>query len=117
MIKVVPAISGLVSASALTSMFFGNNMRDFLVNTTGDGSQSITLRELLGWDGITNYGIGGGGQSIGEYIKRNISDNWMNSAGALILAKAIPKVLSKTGVTRGANKLSKAIGMESIVQM
>ena len=117
MIKVVPAIAGLASASALTSMLFGNNLREFLVNTSGDGSQRITLRELLGVGGITNYGIGGGGQEIGEYIRRNIADNWMNSVGVLILAKALPKVLSKTGVTRGANKLSKAVGMESIVQM
>ena len=117
MIKVVPAVAGLVSASALTQLLFNVDLREFLTVNTGNNSGNITLRELLGVGGITNYGIGGGTLSVSEYIKRNIVDNWMTTAGTLILAKVVPKVLSKTGVTRSANKLSKAVGMESIVQM
>ena len=117
MLKVLPAVTGIVSASALTQMFFNNNLKDFLTNTTRDGSSRITLRELLGIGGIENYGIGAGSKTIREYISNNISNNWVNSAGMLIAAKAVPKIMSKVGVTREANKLSKAIGLGSIVQL
>jgi hypothetical protein len=117
MIKVIPAVAGLVSASALTSMFFGNNLRDFLVNTSGDGSQRITLRELFNLGGITNYGIGGGTLKIGQYVRKNIEANWMMAAGTLIAAKAVPKIMTKVGITRQANQLSKSIGLGSIVQL
>lgn len=117
MIKVIPAVAGLVSASALTQLFFNNNLKDFLVNTTGDGSSRITLRELFNLGGITNYGIGGGSKTFSQYVQANIANNWMMTAGVLIGAKAIPKIISKVGVTREANKLSKAIGLGSIVQL
>ena len=116
MIKVIPAVVGLVSASALTQLFFNNNLKDFLVNTTGDGSSRITMRELFNLQGITNYGIGGS-KSLTEYVKGNIANNWMSTATVLIGAKAIPKIISKVGVTREANKLSKSIGLGSIVQL
>jgi len=117
MIKVIPAVAGLVSASALTQLFFNNNLKDFLVNTSGDGSSKITLRELFNLGGITNYGIGGGSKTFAEYVQTNIADNWMMTAGILIGAKAIPKIIQKVGVTREANKFSKAIGLGSIIQL
>jgi len=117
MIKVIPAVAGLVSASALTQLFFNNNLRDFLVNTSGDGSSRITLRELFNMGGITNYGIGGGSKTLGQYVQDNIANNWMMTAGVLIGAKAIPKIITKVGITRQANQLSKAIGLGSIVQL
>jgi hypothetical protein len=117
MIKVIPAVAGLVSASALTTLFFNNNLRDFLTNRSGDGSSKITLRELLNVDGITNFGIGKGGSTFGEYVGRNIADNWMMTAGTLIAVKAVPKIIQKVGITREANKVSKAIGLGSIVQL
>jgi len=115
MIKVIPAVAGLISASALTSLFFNNNLKDFLMNTTGDGSSRITMRELLG--NYANYGIGGGSKSLGEYIKDNVMNNWVTAAGTLVAAKAIPKIVQKVGITSQANKLSKSIGLGSIVQL
>ena len=117
MIKAIPIVAGVVSANALTQLFFNNNLRQFFTGTSGDGSQHFTLRELFGAGGISNYGIGGGGKSFGEYVKQNIADGWMTAAGTLILAKAVPKIIQKVGITREANKLSKAVGLGTIVQL
>ena len=85
------------------------------MNTTGDGSSRITLRELLG--NYDNFGIGGSTKSIGVIIKENVMNNWPASAGTLVAAKAIPKIVRSVGITSQANKLSKSIGLGSIVQL
>jgi len=119
MIKVIPAVAGLVSASALTSLLFDVNLKDFLTVRSGNNSGRITLRELFNLDGITNYGIGPGADrlDIVGYIRQNIANNWLMAGGILIGAKAIPKIIQKVGVTREANKFSKAIGLGSIIQL
>jgi len=117
MIKAIPIVAGVVSANALTQLFFKNNLRDFFTVKSGDGSQHFTFRELFSLGGISNYGIGGGSKTFGEYVKDNIADGWMTAAGTLILVKALPKVIQKVGITREANKLSKAVGLGTIVQL
>ena len=117
MIKAIPIVAGVVSANALTQLFFNNNLRDFFTGTSGDGSQHFTFRELFMGAGGGNYGIGGGTESFGTYVKQNIADGWMTAAGTLILVKALPKVIQKVGITREANKLSKAVGLGTIVQL
>ena len=117
MIKVIPAVAGIASASALTTLLFNVDIKEFLTVRTGNNSGNITLRELLNVSGVTNYGIGGGKGTLGEYVKDNIANNWMTAATVLIGAKAIPKIMSKVGVTREANKLSKSIGLGSIIQL
>jgi hypothetical protein len=117
MIKVIPAVAGLVSASALTTLLFNVNLKEFLTVRTGNNSGNITLRELFNLDGITNYGIGGGTLNFTEYIKRNIADNWMMAAGTLVAVKAIPKIMTKLSITRQANALSKNLGLGGLVQL
>ena len=117
MIKVIPAVAGIVSASALTSMMFNNNLQELFKSRTGDGSSRLTFRELFNLDGVTGHGIRGTSLNISDIIRQNIANNWMSAATVLIGAKAIPKIMSKVGVTREANKLSKSIGLGSIIQL
>ena len=117
MIRVIPAIAGIVSASALTTLLFNTDIREFLTVRTGNNSGNITLKELFNVSGVTNYGIGGGTGTISTYIKDNIANNWLMAAGTLIAAKAVPKVMGKIGITRQANQLVKSLGLGSIVQL
>lgn len=116
MIRVIPLVTGLVSANALTQLFFNLNLKTFLTSEHGGGSAFITLRELFNLGDITNYGIGGN-TTISKYIQDNVAENWMNTAAILIGAKALPKIISKIGITRQANQLSKSIGLGSIIQL
>jgi len=117
MIKVIPLVTGLVSANALSQLFFNNDLRQFFTGTTGDGSQHFTFRELFLGAGGGNYGIGNSSKSFGELVKMNVAEGWMTAAGTLIVAKALPKVISKVGINRQFNQLSKSIGLGSIVQL
>lgn len=116
MIKIIPLATGLVSASALTQLFFNLNLKTFLMSETGGGSAFITLRELFNMGGITNYGIGGG-VTLLKKVQDNVANNWMSTSAVLIGAKALPKIISKIGITRQANQLSKSIGLGSIIQL
>ncbi len=117
MIKVIPAVAGIASASALTTLLFNVDIKEFLTVRTGNNSGNITLRELLNVSGVTNYGIGGGKGTLGQYVKDNIANNWMMAAGTLVAVKAVPKLMSKVGVTRNANQVVKSLGLGSIIQL
>jgi len=85
------------------------------MGTTGDNARNYTLRELLGV--YPNLGQGSYTGGMGANVQLNMRENWMQAAGTLIAAKAIPKIIQKVGVTREANKFSKAIGLGTIVQL
>lgn len=117
MVRIIPAVAGIVSASALTTLLFNTDIKEFLTVRTGNNSGNITLKELLNVSGVTNYGIGGGTGTLGTYIKDNIANNWVMVAGTLVAVKAVPKVMRTIGITRQANQLVKSLGLGSIVQL
>jgi len=132
MIKVIPMLSGVLGADAATKMFFGTNLKDFLVGglggipnpqSGGTYSQAITLPELFGYvtsnvntGGVGNYGIVSG-SNLGQMIMANVQQNFLGSAVQFGVAAAIPKILTKTGVSRNANKLLKGFGLDGVVQL
>lgn len=130
MIKVVPILSGLLSADAGTKMFFGTNLKEFLIGGLGNQpdpmsggtyGQAITLPELFGYV-TTNqggqYGIHPADtRNLGNMIMANVQENFLGSAMQFGVAAAIPKILTKTGVSRNANKLLKGFGLDGVVQL
>jgi len=133
MIKVLPILSGLLSADAATKMFFGTNIKEFLigglgqqgnpyVSTAGGGtsfSQAITLPELFGYV-TSNLGSPMGiapPNTLPSMIMANMQQNIIPSALQFGAAAAIPKILTKTGVSRNANKLLKGFGLGGVVQL
>jgi hypothetical protein len=117
MIKVIPLVASVVSINALSELFFNNNIKDFIVNTTGDGGSKITFRELFNLGGITDYGTKVSGSKLSDLVSANISDGWWMAALTLMGAKALPKIITKIGITRQVNTLSKSAGLGSIVQL
>ena len=140
MLKIIPVVSGLLSADATTKMFFGVNIKDFFaagwsdqsnVRAGGTFSQAITLSELVGVvtsnqgsDGsMPAYGIspgfsGAGGRGgLAGAIGQNMRENFIGSGLQFAVAAALPKIMTKTGVTRNANKLLKGFGLSGVVQL
>jgi len=134
MVKVIPILSGVLSADAATKLFFGVNVKEFLIgglgnqpNPQADGpygmsyGQAITLPELFGYV-TTNQGGAFGihpsdTRGLAGMIMDNVQTNFIGSALQFGAAAAIPKILTKTGVTRNANKLLKGFGLGSVVQL
>tara|TARA_Y100000401_G_C8266121_1_gene195869 strand:+ start:392 stop:784 length:393 start_codon:yes stop_codon:yes gene_type:complete len=130
MIKVLPVVSGLLSADAATKMFFGTNIKEFLIGGLGNQpnpqaggtyGQAITLPELFGYV-TTNQGGQFGihpadTRGLGGMIMDNVQMNFIPSALQFAAAAAIPKILTKTGVKRNANNLLKGFGLNTVVQM
>lgn len=132
MVKILPAVSGLLSADAATKLFFGTNLKEFMIGGLGGQpnpragnpatfSQAITLPELFGYV-TTNQGVNFGistadSRGLGGIILSNVQENFIPSAMQFAAAAAIPKLLTKTGVKRNANNLLKGFGLNTIVQM
>jgi hypothetical protein len=134
MVKVLPVVSGLLSADAATKMFFGTNIKEFLIgglgnqpNPQADGpygpsyGQAITLPELFGYV-TTNQGGAFGihpsdTRGLAGMIMDNVQTNFIPSALQFAAAAAIPKILTKTGVKRNANNLLKGFGLNTVIQM
>ena len=47
----------------------------------------------------------------------NVQENFLGSAMQFGVAAAIPKILTKTGVSRNANKLLRGFGLSGVVQL
>ena len=132
MVKILPALSGLLSADAATKLFFGTNLKEFMIGGLGGQanpragnpatfSQAITLPELFGYV-TTNQGVNFGisnqdPRGLSGIIFSNVQENFIPSAMQFAAAAAIPKLLTKTGVKRNANNLLKGFGLNTIVQM
>lgn len=130
MVKVLPVVSGLLSADAATKMFFGVNIKEFLVGGLGNQpnpqsggtyGQAITLPELFGYV-TTNQGGQFGihpqdTRGLGGMIMDNMQQNFIPSALQFAASAAIPKILTKTGVVRNTNKLLKGFGLNTVVQL
>lgn len=130
MVKILPILSGGLSADAATKMFFGVGLKDFLIGGLGNNpnpqaggtyGQAITLPELFGYV-TTNQGGQFGihpndPRGLGGMIMANVQENFIPSAMQFAAAAAIPKILTKTGVKRNANNLLKGFGLNTVVQM
>ena len=132
MIKVGPMVSGLLAADAGTKLFFGTNLKEFLIGGLGNQpnpqaggtySQAITLPELFGYvtsnvatGGVGNYGIVAG-SNLGEMVMMNVQQNFLSSAMQFGVSAALPKIMTKTGITRNTNKLLKSFGLSGVIQL
>jgi hypothetical protein len=130
MIKVAPMVSGLLAADAGTKLFFGTNLKEFLIGGLGQQpnpqaggtfGQAITLPELFGYV-TTNQGGQYGihpqdTRNLGDMIMTNIQQNFLSSAMQFGVSAALPKIMTKTGITRNTNKLLKGFGLSGVVQL
>jgi hypothetical protein len=128
MIRIMPLVSGIIGANAVTNGLFSVNAYEFLTDgfltpkSASDGSDNITLHELINapfagisqtsgwqtgkdWDRSTLMGM----------MRWNVQNNGMQMLGGLVLAAALPKVTSKLGLNRNANKAFKALGLNKVV--
>ena len=128
MIKIMPLVSGFIGANAVTNGLFSVNAWEFLTDgfltpkTAASGSDNITLHELINapFAGIRQ----GGGWETGEdwdrstlmgMMRWNVQNNGVKMIGGLVLAAALPKVTSKLGLNRNANKIFKSVGLNKLV--
>ena len=126
------AVSALV-ANSITQGAFNLNLKDFFFD---DGSAAainptmgmrITARELI--SGLTGGSAGTSGvmkstqyrastswgNTLGEQIRSNISDNWMQMAFGVVLIPVIAKTASKLirkPVILPANRMLKSVGLD-----
>lgn len=130
LIKVSPVISGIIGAAAVTNGLFNIGPVDFLTNgflkpymgtPARDDSNVISLYELFqlginpGHSGISQVSGWGKASTLPGMMMYNVQQNGMQMIGGLALAAAIPKIMSKTGLNRNANKLLRATGLGGLV--
>jgi len=123
MVRLVPAVVGVISAGAITKTLFDTNLQTFLFGRPGpslsaEGSYQISLQELLfhktaGASQSSFDAVGG----LGGIMARNMRVNWMSAVPILIGTVAVPKIISKMGINRNINKSIKALGMGGLFQM
>tara|TARA_R110000822_G_scaffold81475_1_gene193477 strand:+ start:183 stop:587 length:405 start_codon:yes stop_codon:yes gene_type:complete len=131
MLKVIPTVAAIASASAVTSSTMGMGIVPFLTegwltkqSSSSDNSWEISLKELfsknMGMDMRTNSkrtAFGRRESPVIDAIGMNLKANGVESIVTLIGATVVPKLLAKTGITRNGNKLLKSVGLGSIVQL
>jgi hypothetical protein len=124
MVKLIPAASALISASAFSNATMGMPIIPFLTEgwimpktTHSSNSDNIALAELF----TEGFGMQAShlksGTPIWDQVKVNLNQNGFRSVAMLVAAKVVPKLLSKTGVTRNGNKLLKSLQLGSIIQL
>ena len=118
-----------MAANATTMLFAGTNAKDFLLAgwggnppATANGSygQAITLSELAGTvtsNVGTPYGLGPNFPSLWSAVMANMAGNFIPAAGLYAMSAALPKILTKTGVRRNANKLLRGFGLSGVVSL
>lgn len=86
------AIEGVIQANILSKLATNSSAWDFLtagtpVNpntpTSGDGQQTLTLKEIINWTGtISNLSPAGQTANMGvaEVVWENLKDGWMEAA-------------------------------------
>jgi len=117
---------GLGVANSITQGVFNANLIDFFTGRQDgvykagvDGSQRITLPELLGAGRIPfggNYsGTAGQYDNLPNSIKTNFSKNWMAITGGVILIPMVAKVATKLlrkPVLTPMNRMIKMTGLD-----
>ena len=120
-----------VIASAATQGMFNVNLIEFLTGRVngqfrpgGDGSNTITLPELLGFsaNGFNAANIGGRyatGKTFTGQVQYNLSRQGTKMAATLIMAPIAFRVFGKLTASprRSANKLLKMAGLKSVVKV
>ena len=110
-------------ANSITSGLFGSNLPDFITGRTdgvyragADGSNRLTLPELLGISGSGGvggtYGSGHGGlmEALEYNLKKNFGKMMVGVIVVPMVAQVATKVLRKP-VIQPANKLLKMTGL------
>lgn len=130
-VNILNAAQSAVIAGAMTQGLFNVNLLEFLTgrvdgkfNPGGDGSNTITLPELLGFgaNGFNAANIGGRyatGKTFTSQVRYNLSRQGTKMASTLVLAPIAFTVAKKLTAAprRDANKLLKMAGLSSVVKV
>ena len=130
-INLLNAAQSAIIASAVTQGMFNVNLMEFLTgrvdgkfNPGGDGSNTITLPELLGFgaNGFNAANIGGRyapGKNFTGQVRYNLSRQGTQMASTLVLAPIAFTVAKKLTAAprRDANKLLKMAGLNTVVKV
>jgi len=126
-ISITQVAEGLMIANVGTQAMFNSNAWDFLTagttlnpNTkwTGQGSQVISLKELIAWPSSATGGSFAG-MSQGEVIMQNVKENALQAGISALLIPVGFKVgrrLLRRPISMG-NKLLKQAGLRSVVRL
>jgi len=125
----VNVLEGVIQANIISKLTTNSSAWDFLTAGTpmnpdtliaGDGSLTLTLKEMLNWTGgSNNVGADYAGMKPGELIWTNIKAGWMEAvvSGALVTVgfRLGSKVLKRPRAQ--ANRALKQLGLGDVVRI